>query len=153
MLKEVNVINLTAHALDEESFKGEVFLMLEELAKLHKKDFSSVNVCLMASKDIKKLNKKFLGKDLPTDTLSFLDEENPVCGDVAVCPEVVKEDAERDGRKFEEYFSEVVLHGLFHLFGLEHDYSEKDLARVYDLHRCFFREVSIKRGVFSVEFN
>lgn len=71
---------------------------------------------------IKELNKKYRGKDEPTDILSFPLESNG--GEILICKEAAKEKFEEvwkgKYRTFENYLIFLVIHGCLHLKGLEH---------------------------------
>lgn len=91
------------------------------------------------------LNQQFLGKSGPTDVLSFPIEDEPgptgrspdfggsgpgttaeegtltLLGDVVVCPEVAARNATEHGVPFEDEVALLVVHGLLHLLGMDHE--------------------------------
>jgi len=84
-----------------------------------------VSVSICGDKDIQELNKKFLKKDEPTDVLSFnvnecLEDGTFYLGDVIVNREQAKRQAKNYGNSVEEEISELVSHGILHLFGVDH---------------------------------
>lgn len=96
-----------------------------------------VSLSLVEEGRMRDLNRDFLGEDSATDVLSFplhADEKgfaiSPgvpllLLGDIVVCPTVVGINAETSGHSFEREFSLVILHGLLHLFGMDHDTEER----------------------------
>jgi probable rRNA maturation factor len=69
------------------------------------------------------LNRRHLGHRGPTDIITF--ELGPVpgmprTGDVYVCPEVARENAERHGVPVREEMARLVVHGTLHVLGYEH---------------------------------
>jgi len=84
-----------------------------------------INISIVGDAEIKKLNKKYLGKDKSTDVLSFnLDEKLPngdfLLGEVIVNTEQAKRQAKEYGNNLEEEISDLVAHGVKHLQGLHH---------------------------------
>jgi probable rRNA maturation factor len=91
------------------------------------------------------LNKRFLGKDGPTDVLAFPIDEEPgesgrspdsggsgpgftgemeeaptLLGDVVICPAVAHRNAPEHAGTFEDELALLVVHGVLHLLGLDH---------------------------------
>lgn len=73
-----------------------------------------INIVFLSSKDIKQLNKDFRKKDTVTDVLSFVLEQNPLIGEIYICPEYIVKEYD-----YEEVLR-VVVHGFLHLLGYEH---------------------------------
>ena len=96
------------------------------------------------------LNKRFLGKDGPTDVLAFPIDEEPVeggrspdsggtgpgdtseptdlptvLGDVVVCPAVAYRNAPEHAGTYEDELALLVVHGLLHLLGMDHEDDEE----------------------------
>src|ERR1700684_901043 len=92
------------------------------------------------------LNKRFLGKDGPTDVLAFPIDEEPVesgrspdsggtgpgmpsepedmpvlLGDIVICPAVAFRNAPEHAGTYEDELALLVVHGLLHLMGMDHD--------------------------------
>ena len=99
-----------------------------------------VGVKFAASGEMAEMNAKFRGKPGPTDVLSFSYEsgDGRIVGDIAVCPEVVRENARSDGADFAAMMAQAVAHGALHLAGRRHDTAENaremaaDEARILD---------------------
>jgi len=85
----------------------------------------------------KKLNKKTFNKNNPTDVLSFplyndieainqLDESmHEDMGDMFICRNVIKKNAEIYDKDFVEELQYIVIHGLLHLIGYSHEKNDK----------------------------
>lgn len=87
-----------------------------------------IGVEICSKDEIKELNKKFRQLDAPTDVLSFpiwdkVPKENPeltLIGDIAICPEIVNENAKEYGNTEKDEFIKMLAHGTLHLLGYHH---------------------------------
>ena len=107
-------------------------------------DDAEMAVVFVDAATIADLNRQYLGGDGPTDVLAFpLEEEIPVgrypdeggrgpgatsdppepplaIGDVVVCPEVARRQADERGVPLDDELALLVVHGTLHLFGYDH---------------------------------
>jgi probable rRNA maturation factor len=80
---------------------------------------------LVDSEESHKLNSRFRGKNQPTNVLSFPAElppglDIPLLGDVVICAPLVKEEAAVQGKSLQAHFAHLVIHGVLHLQGYDH---------------------------------
>ena len=85
-----------------------------------------ISITLTNDSEIKKLNKKYLKKDYPTDVLSFnidqeLEKGRYYLGDVIVNTDQAARQANEFGNTLEQEIAELVEHGVLHLLGVHHD--------------------------------
>ena len=88
-----------------------------------------VEVSLLLADDaaVKALNRDFRGKDKPTNVLSFPAAAQPgvpgsrLLGDIALAYETVAREAEEEGKAFEDHATHLVVHGVLHLLGYDHE--------------------------------
>jgi probable rRNA maturation factor len=94
-----------------------------------------VSVLLTDDARIQVLNREWRGKDKATDVLSFpaFDPDIPVppgmvpeLGDVVVALETVVRDAGADGRPVYQHLAHMIVHGVLHLIGFDHETGEAD---------------------------
>lgn len=82
------------------------------------------------------LNKDFRSKDYATNVLSFPYESEPVvCGDLVICTPVVEREAAEQGKLLEAHFAHLVVHGILHLQGYDHETGKK-AALEMESHEC-----------------
>lgn len=107
------------------------------LKALEYNDFS-VGILLTNNDIMQQYNKKYRKKDKPTDVLSFPFFENitpgqkiePCCedekilGDLVISLEYVKEDAKNWDETFEQRIQTLLVHGICHLLGYDHEKDE-----------------------------
>lgn len=96
-------------------------------------------LCIVLADDafVRKLNKAYRGKDKPTNVLSFPVSAMPVAaggepmwgadgrmmllGDVVLAVETIAHEAEDQGKDFAHHLSHLVVHGVLHLLGHDHE--------------------------------
>lgn len=80
---------------------------------------------MLGAATMKKLNKKYRGKDYATDVLSF-EAAGPfraagILGELVICLPVLKRQAKEQGHRPERELEILVVHGVLHLLGLDHE--------------------------------
>ncbi len=91
-----------------------------------------VAVRLVSEVEGRALNQEFRGKDYATNVLTFVygegeampgahEEGMPLAGDLVLCVPVVVREAAEQGKTLEAHFAHLVVHGMLHLQGYEHD--------------------------------
>lgn len=94
---------------------------------------SQVSLALVDEGRMAELNADYMGREGPTDVLSFpiedpssdfrvdSDDEPPLLlGDIVICPAVVRANAGAAGVAFEDEIALMVVHGVLHLLGRDH---------------------------------
>ena len=99
-----------------------------------------VEVVLADAATVRDLNRLYRGKDEPTDVLSFAamegeafvgaPDETPTLGEIVVCLPVAEAQAAAAQRGVEGEVAHLVVHGLLHLLGYDHEESETESARM-----------------------
>lgn len=91
-----------------------------------------VNLALSNDCDVKKLNFEFRGKDKPTNVLSFanidsedfeasyMNDDVVELGDIVIALETTQAEAKEKGIELREHFAHLLVHGLLHLHGFDH---------------------------------
>ncbi len=101
----------------------------EELAEkvLEAKSFD----CLISNdKQLHQLNLQFLGADYPTDVLSFPSGEDENLGELAISIERAAEQAAAQGHGLVDELKILMLHGVLHLKGMDHETDRGQMRRV-----------------------
>lgn len=84
-----------------------------------------LSVLITDDREIQEINRKWLGKDRPTDVISFSQIEGaPVptdfMGDVVISVETAARNAREIGHSLEEEIDRLLVHGVLHLLGYDH---------------------------------
>ena len=86
-----------------------------------------VTIRLVDAAEGRALNHDYRGKDYATNVLSFPYESEPrLAGDLVICPDVVAREAAEQGKTLEAHYAHLVVHGMLHLQGYDHETSEED---------------------------
>jgi probable rRNA maturation factor len=86
------------------------------------KSGSSATIAFVSDKSIRKLNQQFRRIDKATDVLSFpADGPELELGDIAVSVETAERQAKENGLSFDNEIAQLILHGLLHLSGYDHE--------------------------------
>jgi probable rRNA maturation factor len=91
-----------------------------------------VNVLITSSAEMKSLNRRFLRKGEPTDVLSFPaepGEAKSLSGEIAISAEIAAKNARTLGHSPAEEIKILVLHGMLHLRGYDHERDNGAMAR------------------------
>ena len=92
----------------------------------------SVTVLVTTSRELRRLNQRFRGKDTPTDVLSFPPAHlaaKGFAGDVAISADIAAQNARRLGHSAAEEIKILALHGVLHLSGYDHETDKGTMAR------------------------
>lgn len=86
--------------------------------------------CLVTDdRELRRLNRTFLGRDRPTDVLSFPSGGGEFLGEMAISAERAAEQARDFSHPVEQEIKILMLHGLLHLTGLDHERDRGRMAR------------------------
>ena len=141
----VFVANESDAEVDEDEL---VALARHVLTEMGVDPLAELSVLLVDPPAMEQLHIKWMGEDGPTDVLSFPmdelggardddDEEPPpaLLGDVVLCPQVARAQAETLGRTYAEELHLLCTHGILHLLGYDHAEPADEKAMVEQQNR------------------
>lgn len=144
--KTVNNILINKEVKSREITKK--FLELSVAKILQELNLKNVEVSITLTDDetIREINKQWRGKDKPTDVLSFPQEETigykyKLLGDVIISLPYAKKQAEDIGFTLKEEIIRLLIHGILHLLGYDHERSKEDEKIMFDLQDKIFEKV------------
>jgi probable rRNA maturation factor len=123
---------------------------LEAFLRLAKNELrlqeAGLTVCLVSDAEIARMNETFRKKKGPTDVLSFpaAARRRPVrlrrgagaiktgeyLGDIAISPSTARRYAKKNGRKLSGELRVLILHGVLHLLGYDHETDRGEMDRI-----------------------
>lgn len=89
------------------------------------------------------LNHEYRGKNYATNVLSFSYEQAPVFGDLVLCVPVVLREAKEQGKSITTHFAHLIVHGMLHLQGYDHESGEQEAKQMESKER----EVLLRFGI------
>lgn len=105
--------------------------------KLIKSESYDVSIVFVSNAAIRKLNRQFRGNDYPTDVLSFPSQTEPFeseirnhLGEIVISVERAVTQAKENGLSFENEMQQLILHGLLHLCGHDHETDNGEMNRL-----------------------
>lgn len=86
---------------------------------------AELTVRLVDSDESQQLNHDYRGKDKPTNVLSFPFQNPPgitlpLLGDLVICTQVVKKEADEQCKGLNAHWAHMLIHGTLHLLGYDH---------------------------------
>jgi probable rRNA maturation factor len=86
-----------------------------------------VNVRITSNRELQRLNRRFRQKDTPTDVLSFPSDMPKLAGDIAISTDIAAANATGMGHSRQTELKILILHGLLHLAGYDHETDDGDM--------------------------
>lgn len=111
---------------------------------------SDVTICLVSDAEIARMNEAFRNKKGPTDVLSFpaekerrkkhyqervehagsTEKSRGHLGDIAIAPATARRYAKKNGRSLNRELRVLILHGVLHLLGYDHETDHGQMDRI-----------------------
>jgi probable rRNA maturation factor len=132
---EVNNLSEKYGKLDKNFLKK----IAEEVLKGEKSGKGGeISIAIVGPSEIRKLNRRYRKKDRPTDVLSFgkVRDEMP---EIIICPDEV----EKNGENFKKEMAEVVIHGVLHLLGYDHEKKKENAEKMFKKQEKYLSKIKI----------
>jgi len=104
-----------------------------------------LSIALVSDAQIKRLNKLYRNKDKPTDVLSFPIGEKVedwlILGDIVISVDTARRQAQELGYSLEEELKRLLVHGLVHLLGYDHELGGEEEKKFFELEEFVLREL------------
>ena len=98
------------------------------------KDQEDVTIAFVSNRRIRELNKRFRQLDKTTDVLSFPTGQegfaDQILGDIAIAVEQAAKQADENGLELDQEIAQLILHGLLHLCGYDHETDNGEMNRL-----------------------
>ena len=100
-----------------------------------------ISLVFVTSREMRRLNREFRVKDKVTDVLSFAPSEEGSLGELVFSLDVIERQARQHGLTKHQELGYMVLHGVLHLLGYDHETSEKDAQAMFGVQDRVFDAV------------
>lgn len=113
---------------------------------------AELSIALVGNQEIRQLNARYRNKNRPTDVLSFACDESlpagmPMLGDVVISVEKAEEQARRRRETLEHEVESLLIHGILHLLGYDHERSQKDAKIMREMEKKVSRALCRTRAL------
>ena len=138
----IEINNLTECSIKEDLIKQTVKNVLD---KEEFSDTAELSIAFLGPGRMRKLNKIYRKKNRVTDVLSFCEkkvtflkfkignlEKVQGLGEIVICPREVKNNAKKLDISFEKELKKVVIHGVLHLLGYDHEKGDQQAQEMQD---------------------
>ena len=95
--------------------------LLRRWAKAAQERDCIVTVRFVGRREGRALNALYRGKDYATNVLTFVYDGDALEGDIVLCAPVLRHEAKAQGKRLADHCAHLVVHGMLHLQGYEHD--------------------------------
>ena len=127
-----------SHCVDDHKEEQELIKKIADhvLNGLNKKcDNKIIEIKKITEYEIQKINYEHRGILKPTDVLSFAysetgEDTNRIWGEIFISHSIVARNANQQNIPYNEEFTRVVIHGLLHLFGYDHENVSKEEQKI-----------------------
>lgn len=125
----VEIKNLTRQKVKH----GLIAKKAQEVLLGEKADNWDISICLVSCAKIKNLNKKFRGKNEPTDVLSFsglgIKGVKEKIGEIFICPQMIAKNE----------IDWAIVHSVLHLLGYDHEKTAKEAEKMRQKEQIYLK--------------
>lgn len=145
---KINIINNSTAKIDPKALMEWIQKVRHELK--NNSNVSSLEldknltIVFVNEKEIKRLNSTFRKKNSVTDILSFSPVEEESLGELVVCPFVVF-NKKIDGFSETQWLYYLLIHGILHLLGFEHEKEEDSARLMYQIQDDVFKKLVLTK--------
>jgi probable rRNA maturation factor len=142
---------------NSEEFQELLANVLQKAAEMEETGPAEVSVTIVTKERIQEINSEYRQKDAVTDVISFAmeemgedeteiigGEETRFLGDIIICLDVAKEQAEEYGHSIEREMGFLAVHGFLHLLGYDH-MNEADEKAMFGRQEEILEQYGLKR--------
>lgn len=148
----IGINNLTTISIEEEFLRKVAQKVLEGESKKS----SDLSIALIGQGRIRQINKGYRGKNRVTDVLAFpetkiLKEKFKVgplkkiegLGEIVICLREVRKNAKRYSSTFEKELTRVLIHGILHFLGYDHEKSRIKAKKMEKKEQYYLKQLAI----------
>jgi len=107
---------------------------------------ADLGILLVGDRSMRRLNRHYRKKDRTTDVLAFPMREGPgpsssLMGDIVISVPTAAQQARQLGRSLDEELTTLLVHGILHLCGYDHERSNREARRMQQRERWVLRRL------------
>ena len=121
--------------------------LTESVLTLAKHPTASLSLSLVGTSRMRQLNRTYRNRDYATDVLAFpadplKGQMGPFLGDVVICLPTAQAQAATFGNTPDQELLRLLIHGILHLLGYDHERSSQEAARMRRKEQSLFKQLS-----------
>ena len=82
---------------------------------------SNITIRIAQLNEARQLNFTYRKINKATNVLSFLIASKPLVGDIILCHDIIKTEAQEQKKKLRDHYAHLIIHGCLHLLGYDHE--------------------------------
>lgn len=114
------------------------------IAKELKLEAKELTIVFLDPPVARKINFQYRKKNYATDILSFSSDSPEELGELVICPQVLQKQAQEHELRFKAELAYMLIHGVLHLLGHDHEKSSKEAAQMFRIQDQLFDRVRSK---------
>ena len=140
---EIHIVKLSSWRIPRRFIHSWMGRLEKEIKKKtgHHLSKTELSIAFVEISHIKKLNQDFRGQNKPTDILSFSGFPAGTLGELVLCGEKVDSQAMDHGLSPKEELGYLLIHGVLHLLGYEHEKGKKKAQEMFGLQEDLFERL------------
>lgn len=144
---KITIVNPANKKINQGRLQKSFDLIIQSLLKqkirnkkmlLQKKEIVFIFLSLQ---EMRRINKTYRSKDKPTDVLSFESADPETLGELALCLPVLMKQAKSQKHSVDQELQYMMIHGLLHLLGYDHELSKSEEVLMFRLQDLCFEQV------------
>lgn len=100
-----------------------------------------ITLVFISNAEMKIMNTRYRGKKYATDILSFESVDPSNLGDLVIATSVIRRQAKEHGLTMQQELGYMILHGMLHLLGYDHEKSVKEAKRMFKIQDDVFEHL------------
>lgn len=106
---------------------------------------AELTLVFVGAKTMQNINYNFRHKNKPTDVISFPSESSESLGELIFCLDVLKRQAPRFHQSLDREFLYMLIHGVLHLLGYDHEKSPKAEKEMFQIQDKLFTQLTASK--------
>ena len=110
---------------------------------------AELSIALIDDPRMRDLNRRYRDKDRPTNVLAFAMQEDfghptppHILGDIVISLDTARQEAQKEGVSFHHRLTTLLIHGLLHLLGFDHERSDDEALRMDEEEKKLFQQIT-----------
>jgi probable rRNA maturation factor len=112
---------------------------------------AELSILIVDDQQIAQFNHQYLKREGPTNVIAFPMRQGPfsdvapdLLGDVVISADTAEREAQRAGISTQDRFDQLLIHGILHLLGYDHEHSAADASKMQEKEKELLQSLECK---------